>query len=119
MGHCYASLKIHNKDLAQSKEVSLLVDTGSTYTWIKRSTLEGLGVVSEGKWRFKTIEGKEIEREIGEVVAEYDGLRATTIAVFGLEGDAEVLGVYTLEGLRLEVDPVTKMLKKAEVLLAI
>lgn len=46
-------------------------------------------------------------------------LRATTIVVFGLEGDAEVLGVYTLEGLRLEVDPITKRLKRAEVLLAI
>lgn len=119
MGHSYASLKIYSKDLSKSREVSLLVDTSSTYSWIKKSTLECLGVASEGKWRFKTIEGKEIEREIGEVVAEYDGLRATTVVVFGLEEDAEVLGVYTLEGLRLEVDPITKRLKKAEVLLAI
>lgn len=119
MGHFYASLKIYSKDLSKSREASLLVDTGSTYTWIKKSTLRALGVVSQGRWRFRTIEGKEIEREIGEVVAEYDDLRATTIVVFGLEGDAEVLGVYTLEGLRLEVDPITKRLKKAEVLLAI
>ena len=119
MGHCYASVKVYNKNFSKSGEVSLLVATGSTYTWIKKSTLEGLGLVAEGKWRFKTIEGKEIEREIGEVVAEYDDLRATTIVVFGLEGDADVLGVHALEGLRQEVDPLTKRLKRAEVLLAI
>ena len=119
MGHCYASIKIYHKALSESKEVSLLVDTGSTYTWINKSTLEGLGLQTEGQRRFNTIEGKVIEREIGEAVAEYDGLRATTKVVFGLEGDAQVLGVYTLEGLGLEVDPSTKKLKEVEVLLAV
>ena len=119
MGHSYASLKIYSKDLSKSMEVSLSVDTGSTYTWIKASTLEALGIISEGKCKFKTIEGKEVEHEIGEAIVEYDGLRATTKVVFGLEGDAEVLGVHALEGLRLEVDPITKELKRAEVLLAI
>lgn len=118
MGHCYASIKIYDKARSKSKEVPLLVDTGSTYTWVKKTTLESLGLLSEGKWRFKTIEGREIEREIGEAVVEYDGLTATTIVVFALEEDAQVLGVYSLEGLRLEVDPVSKKLKRAEVLLA-
>jgi predicted aspartyl protease len=31
--------------------------------------------------------------------------RATTIVVFAEDGDTEVLGVYALEGLGLEVDP--------------
>ncbi len=35
------------------------------------------------------------------------------------EGDAEVLGVYALEGLSLEVDPITKELRKSEAILAL
>ncbi len=69
--------------------------------------------------RFRTIDGKIVEREIGEVVIECLGERATTIVVFAEDGDSEVLGAYALEGLRLEVDPVTRQLKKVEALLAL
>ncbi|WP_252900964.1 hypothetical protein [Vulcanisaeta sp. JCM 14467] len=69
--------------------------------------------------RFRTIEGRVIERDIGEVIIESMGERATTIVVFAQEGDAEVLGAYSLEGLRLEVDPVTRQLKKVKALLAL
>jgi len=44
---------------------------------------------------------------------------ATTMVVFAEESDANVLGVHALDGLRLEVDPTTKQLKKVEALLAI
>jgi len=47
------------------------------------------------------------------------GERVTTIVVFAEEKDAEFLGVYSLEGLRLEADPVTKQLKKTEAMLAL
>jgi len=46
-------------------------------------------------------------------------LSATRIVVFAESEDAEVLGVDALEGLRLEVDPVTKQLRKVEALLAL
>ena len=71
------------------------------------------------RWKFKTIEGKIVERDIGEVVVECLGERATTVAVFAENEDAEVLGVHAMEGLRLEVDPVTKQLRKVEALLAL
>ena len=58
MGHAYAPIKIYDKARSKSKEVSLLVDTGSTYTWLKKTTLESLGLLSEGQWRFKTIAGR-------------------------------------------------------------
>ncbi|MEM3440098.1 MAG: hypothetical protein QXQ76_04425 [Candidatus Bathyarchaeia archaeon] len=99
--------------------LELLVDTGSTYSWIGREKLEGLGIRPMAKWRFKTIEGKLIERDIGEAIIECLGERATRIVVFAEGGDAEVLGVDSLEGLRLEVDPVTKRLRKAEASLAL
>jgi len=81
--------------------------------------LERIGIEPMTKWKFKTIEGRIVERDIGEAVVEWLGERSTTIAVFAEGRDPEVLGVYSLEGLRLEVDPATKQLRKIEALLAI
>jgi len=47
------------------------------------------------------------------------GRRATTIVVFALEEDSEVLELHALEGLGLEIDPVTKQLREVEVILAL
>ncbi|MCS7364934.1 MAG: hypothetical protein NDF54_05795 [archaeon GB-1867-035] len=120
MGHTFAIVRLINpNDLSKFLELKLLVDTGSTYTWIRRGRLEKLDVKPMTKWKFKTIEGRIIERDIGEVVIECLGERATRIVVFAEEGDSEVLGVDALEGLRLEVDPVTRQLRKIEALLAL
>ncbi len=120
MGNTLARVKVCNpRDVTKCLELDLLVDTGSTYTWIKASRLRELGIEPMTRWKFRTIEGRVIEREIGEAVIECMGERATRIIVFAEENDAEVLGVDTLEGLRLEVDPVTRQLKKIEALLAI
>jgi len=100
-------------------ELELLVDTGSMYTWVKRDRLGELGIKPMGKWKFRTIEGRVIEREMGEAIIECLGEMATRIVVFAEEGDAEVLGVDALEGLRLEVDPITKQLRRIEALLAL
>lgn len=119
MGHPYALVKIFNKDKAKYKEVTLPVDTGSTYTWISKTILNELGIDPRPAKKFRTIEGKTIEREIGEAMVECEGERATTIVVFGEKEDASVLGVYALEGLGLTVDPTTEKLKKVEIHLAI
>jgi len=120
MGHTMAKVKLFNPhDSSKHVELELLVDAGSTYTWIKRDRLGGLGIKPMGKWKFRTIEGRVIEREMGEAIIECLGERATRIVVFAEEGDAEVLGVDALEGLRLEVDPITKQLRKIEALLAL
>ncbi len=120
MGYTYADIRLCNpRDLARCIELRLLVDTGSTYTWIKREKLVALGIEPMTRWKFRTIDGKIVEREIGEAVIECLGERATTIVVFAENSDAEVLGVYSLEGLRLEVDPITRQLRKVEALLAL
>ena len=43
----------------------------------------------------------------------------TIIIVFTEEGNVEVLGVYALEGLGLEVDPATKKLRKSKTILVL
>jgi clan AA aspartic protease len=113
-------VKIYNpNDPSKSMERDLLVDTGSTYTWIKRSRPEELGIKPLDRRRLRTIESKVVEREVGEAIVECLGRRATTIVVFAEEGDAELLGLHALEGLGLEVDPATRRLREAEAILAL
>lgn len=120
LGHTVAKVRLYNPhDLSRCLDLELLVDTGSTYTWVKRGRLERLGIRPMGRRRFRTIEGRVVEREIGEAIVECLGERATCIIVFAEEDDVEVLGVTALENLALEVDPVTKQLKKAEAVLAL
>ncbi|MEM2487621.1 MAG: hypothetical protein QXR44_03410 [Thermoproteota archaeon] len=76
-------------------------------------------VKDTGRRGFRSIDNRIIERDIGEVVIECLGRRATTVVVFADERDNEVLGLHALEGLGLEVDPVTKQLKESEAILAL
>ena len=58
-----------------------------------------------GTRRFRTIEGRTVEREIGEAVIECLGERATRVVVFAERDDVEVMGVEALEGLALRSTP--------------
>ncbi len=112
-------VKLHNPhDRSKPLEPGLPADTDSMYTWVRRERLEKLGIRPMARWRFRALDGRMMERDVGEAVAECMGERATTIVIFAEKGDREVLGMNTLEGLRLEVDPVTKQLRKVEAVLA-
>lgn len=119
MGHTTAKIKLYGVDRSKSQQVELLVDTGSTYTWVPRSLLEDLSIKPSTTRNFRTIDGRTLKREVGEVLMEYANERATRMVVFAQGGDAHILGVDALEGLGLEVDPVTKELRKTEALLAL
>ena len=120
LGHTTAKVRLYNPhDLSKCLDLELLVDTGSTYTWIKRDKLKELGIKPMSRRRFRTIDNRIIERDISEAVIECLGEKATCIVVFAEEDDVEVLGITALENLALEVDPTTKQLKKAEAILAL
>lgn len=119
MGHTFVKLKVYGSDHSVSEEVELLVDTGSTYTWIDGKILERLGIKARRVWTFKTIDGRTIKRRIGDSLVEYMDEQAPTVLVFAEDGDTKVLGVHALEGLRFEVDPSTGELRKSEASLAV
>ncbi|RZN34053.1 MAG: hypothetical protein EFT35_09890 [Methanophagales archaeon ANME-1-THS] len=116
MGHKIVKAKIAGKG---EREVDLLIDTGSTYTWIDKAILQAIGVERKAKHKFKTIEGKIVERDIGEAKIKVENKETSTITVFAEPEDAKVLGVYALEGLMLEFDPASGKLKPSEIALAV
>lgn len=93
---------------ARWRELEGLVDTGSTYTWLPRSVLEDLGITPESMGEFETADGRIVMRDMAEARVRLNGRTRTTLVVFANEGDSNLLGVYTLEGLSLGVDPVNE-----------
>lgn len=88
-----------------------LVDTGATYTSIPRPILERLGVRPIGKEPFALADGRVVEYEIGALTTvRIDGKERPTICIFGEPNSESLLGVFTLEGCLLGVDPVNKRL---------
>jgi len=119
MGHLFVDATIFSSDLARQRPIRLLVDTGSTYTWISREILEELSIQPKRERGFRTVDGRILKRQIGEAALEYLGERATSIVVFAEEGEEEVLGVHALEGWGMEFDPVANEIRKVKAILAV
>jgi aspartyl protease family protein len=118
MGYVKVKVKLRNVRSPELEiEAELLADTGAIYTVLRREKLERLKVEPKGKRRFKTADGRILERDVGVTEIEVGGQSTYSTVVFGEESDAEVLGVTTLEELGLQVDPVSGELKPLELLL--
>ena len=89
-----------------------LVDTGSDSTWIPRSILESLAIGIERRRGFIAADWRRAARDIGYAIVHAGGT-ATIDVVFAEDSDFPILGVRSLEGLNLRVDPVRKQLVDA------
>jgi len=107
--HCTATL--FSPDRSRSVNVNLLVDTGSTLTWIPEELAADLGLRPMGIAEFQTGDGTTIHRPIGEAFLEVAGRRQTVPIAFARPEDARVLGVTAMETLTLEVNPTTRTLR--------
>jgi aspartyl protease family protein len=97
-------------------EVDAVVDTGATYSVVKRDVLEKLGIKPLERRRFRAF-GGYVERDVGEVGMALLGRRHIVPVIFGEEGDITIVGVTALEIFGLEVDVVRGVLREAELLL--
>lgn len=90
---------------------SVLVDTGSEYTWVASATLERIGIAREKKdVAFVMANGQTITRSIGFAIIRLERFFTIDEVVFAEPGDLALLGARTLEGLSLAVDPRRKKL---------
>jgi predicted aspartyl protease len=58
-------------------------------------------------------DGRRLERDVGYAIVRAGGAEAPDLVVFAEPGDMVLLGVHSLEGLNLKVDPVRKTLVPA------
>lgn len=101
---------------ARTEEVSLLVDTGATLSWIPREILTKLGVAPFSRMPFSLADGRRLERDITAVLATVDGRKAPVTVAFGEPGEEAVLGVTALESLGFVIDPVAQKLVPRDLL---
>ena len=94
----------------RTEEVSLLVDTGATLSWIPREVLQKLGVKALSRLPFSLADGRRLERDVTAVLVTFDGRKAPVEVAFGEPGEEAVLGATALEGLGFMVEPVAKKL---------
>ncbi len=94
----------------RTEEVSLLVDTGATLSWIPREILQELGVTALSRLPFSMADGRRLERDTTAVLLTIDGRRAAVPVAFGEPGEEAVLGATALEILGFVPDAVAKKL---------
>ncbi len=111
MGMFQVNVKLANLTApTQTEEVSLLVETGATLSWIPRALLEKLGVRAFSRLPFTLADGRRLEREVTAILLTIDGRKAPVEVAFGEAGEEAVLGATALEGLGFMVDPVGEKL---------
>lgn len=119
MGIVCARVTVYSPDLSRSEKVDAIVDTGSTLTWLPEDVALRLGLRPTEMDTFRTGDGRVVERPIGDAHIECEGRRRSVTIAYARPGDACVLGVTALEAMKLEVDPVTRTLRRGREYLAL
>lgn len=98
-------IRLDSLDGERSLEIEAMVDTGASYTIVPGNLLRELKVVPIDKISLVLADGLPVEYDIGEARATINSRSIPTLVVFGEDNARALLGAYTLEGLRLAVDP--------------
>lgn len=111
MGTFTTKLRVWNADHPEgAEELDVLVDTGASFSWISKSRLERLGVTATYQMPFRTIDGRVLDRDMAVVYIASDGRSVPDLVVMAEEGESEVMGAHSIEGLGMAADPVQKKL---------
>ena len=111
MGTFTTRLRVWKEEHPESaQELELLVDTGASFSWISKARLEQLGVTPAYQMPFRTIDGRVLERDMAVVYITTDGRSVPDLVVMAEEGEAEVIGAHSIEGLGMAADPVQRRL---------
>src|SRR5258708_31637499 len=89
-----------------TEPIEALVDTGSELTWLPGEVLRAAGIEPRSKCVFLTATNTPVEREVGYAIVRAEGFETNDQVVFAQPGDMPLLGVRTMEGFGVTVDPI-------------
>ena len=118
MGLVYISAIVSSGNI--EKEDKFLVDSGATYTLLKKDIWQSLGLSPKRQIELILADGTKIIRNISECFIKliYENVEGHTPVILGEEGDDEnLIGVVTLEILGLILDPFKRELRPIKVIL--
>ena len=100
----------------RTESIRLLVDSGAVYLVVPAAILERLGIQPLIEQVFTLANRDQIVRRKGGAVFKYGERIGVADVIFGEEGDANLLGAFTLEALAL--DPLKRELRELPMMLA-
>ena len=84
--------------------VRALVDTGSELTWLPADVLTSAGIKPVRQRSFSTATSQVVQRDVGYAILRAENFETIDEVVFAQPGDANLLGVRTIEGFGVIVD---------------
>lgn len=118
MGIVKTHLRVINpKQPHKSYEGEFLVDTGAQYTVLPKKVWQDLGLTPHRSQRFSLADGTVIERKIGGASIVYKNIESVTPVVLGEPKDDLIVGVVTLENLGLGINPFTREIYPAKLMM--
>jgi aspartyl protease family protein len=119
MGMTFVAIEVASvADPQLAERVEFLVDSGATYSVVPSSVLLRLNIQPLTEQVFRLANGEKIARKKGGAVFKYGERVGVADVIFGEEGDANLLGAFTLEALGLALDPLRRELRELPMMLA-
>ncbi len=118
MGITKVTLKVTNP--AYPKKFikdEFLVDSGVAYTVLPQKYVKELNLKPSFKRSFLLADGRSVERQIGNAIVEFQGQEVASPVALGKKDDSLLLGTLTLEGLGFVLDPFSRKLYPAKLML--
>ena len=106
MGTFRYPIEIGSADQSRFERLEAWVDSGSSYTWIPRPALLKLGFSPHYQRRFRTADGRIVERGVCQAPIRIGQETLITLCVFGDDDSEPLLGATALEDFGLGVDPI-------------
>jgi aspartyl protease family protein len=110
LGVFSVQIAVADEEGSRFETISACVDTGASYTWIPRPTLEALGHTPTSDREFELADGRKITLGVKSIQLRVNGDATPTWVVFGEPGTDALLGAITLQELSLGVDSVNEQL---------
>lgn len=105
MGDIYLNLTVANlKNPARRQDVSFLVDTGATLTWLSKEIAEDLALEPIGNIPLELADGNVTEQPYGFCLFDYHGESMAGNVVIGTSGCEPLAGSHVLQDFRLVID---------------
>jgi len=105
MSDIYLELTVANiKDPERQQEVSFLVDTGATRTWISQEIADAIGIETVGTVPLELADGSIRELPYGFCLFVYDGEVVAGNVVIGPPESEPLVGTHVLQDFRMIVD---------------
>jgi len=103
---------------ARPVKVRFIVDSGAVYSVLPQRVWTRLGLQRKRSATFELTDGTVITRGVSQCTFEITGISGTSPVVLGGRRDAPLLGMVTLEGLGLMLNPLTRELLPMKLTLA-